>query len=345
MSDRFTKLTKTLNLPLQVIIFILSCWFIYKKVFHKGDIEQLSQDIMQRIEDPLFLMELVIVVLMMILNWSVETEKWRFLIGKVEKVGFFRAFQGVLAGVTISSILPNRTGEFLARIFVLNRTSRIEGILVTIIGSIGQIVVTLITGSVGLLFFLHRYVPDNPFFSGFFLGGIIAGVVLFDLLILGLYLKVDFLSVIRDKIFIGYLKRGRKFFRIFGYYHWKELVIALLFSFIRYLIFSTQFYLLLLMFDVRIYYPHAIMIISIIYFVMAIIPTITLTELGIRGSVSLFFFGLYFSAIGISGQVVNVGIFFASTLLWMINIGVPAALGAFFIFRLKFIRPQPTAEP
>jgi hypothetical protein len=71
---------------------------------------------------------------------------------------------------------------------------------------------------------------------------------------------------------------------------------------------------------------------------MAIIPTIALTELGIRGSVALYIFGLY------SGQVLPVsganslGIFAASTLLWTINLGIPALIGTIFVFRLQFFR-------
>ena len=34
------------------------------------------------------------VVILMVVNWSLEAVKWKYLIGKVEEVSFFKAFQG-----------------------------------------------------------------------------------------------------------------------------------------------------------------------------------------------------------------------------------------------------------
>jgi len=79
-------------------------------------------------------------------------------------------------------------------------------------------------------------------------------------------------------------------------------------------------------------------LISLIYFTMAIIPTIALTELGIRGSVALYFFGLYVGKFPLIDGTNNIGVFAASTILWMINVGLPALIGSIFVFRLQFFR-------
>jgi hypothetical protein len=63
---------------------------------------------------------------------------------------------------------------------------------------------------------------------------------------------------------------------------------------------------------------------------MSIIPTIALTEIGVRGSVAIYFFGF------LSENVV--GIMTASFALWIINLVVPAILGVFFVYQLKFFR-------
>ena len=72
----------------------------------------------------------------------------------------------------------------------------------------------------------------------------------------------------------------------------------MIFSFLRYCVFALQFYILLMMFSVRIPFLHGMMIISMIFFVMTAIPTVTLAELGIRGSVALQLVGLYFERLG-----------------------------------------------
>jgi len=71
----------------------------------------------------------------------------------------------------------------------------------------------------------------------------------------------------------------------------------------------------------------------LIYLVMAAIPTITLTELGVRGSVSLYFIGLYFT-----NHNNDIAILSATTMVWIINLVIPALIGAVFVFRLKFFR-------
>jgi hypothetical protein len=92
------------------------------------------------------------------------------------------------------------------------------------------------------------------------------------------------------------------------------------------------------MFGLHITYFDALVLISLVYFIMAVIPTIALTELGIRGSVAIYFFGLYLAKFPGIMTTENVGVFAASTLLWMINLGIPALIGTVFVFRLQFFR-------
>jgi hypothetical protein len=109
-------------------------------------------------------------------------------------------------------------------------------------------------------------------------------------------------------------------------------------SFARYVVFSTQYILLLYALGVNIPFYYAYLFISLIYFIMAIIPTIALTELGIRGSVAIYFFGFYFSPLMTGSADLNLGILMASILLWVINLGFPAVAGSIFLFRLQFFR-------
>ena len=79
-------------------------------------------------------------------------------------------------------------------------------------------------------------------------------------------------------------------------------------------------------------------LIGLIYLLMAVIPTIALTEIGVRGSVSLFVFALYFKPIGIWTENIGLGIASASTMLWVFNLAFPALLGTFFVYSLRFFR-------
>jgi hypothetical protein len=62
-----------------------------------------------------------------------------------------------------------------------------------------------------------------------------------------------------------------------------------------------------------------------------------LTELGVRGSVSVFLFGLL-SGSGVLNAEATLAVVSASTLIWLVNIAVPSLAGVLVIFRLKFFR-------
>ena len=335
-----TKIGKTYNLIIQLAILVLAYWFIYDQVFDKKNLPRILHELREDLSNPDVIWLMCLVVFMMFVNWAIETIKWRYLMAKIERIGFWRSYQAVLTGVTISSFTPNRIGEYFGRVFILNTGSRIEGILITILGSMSQLLITIFTGSLAMLAFIPLFMTHYWSYNSYLFYAIGAVVIGFNALLLGFYLNVSFLSTLKEKILRNGLKRVRKFFRIFAFYHNKELLSVLLYSFLRYMVFSTQFFLLLRIFSIPIPYLDALMLISLIYFVMAVIPTIALTELGIRGSVALYFFGVYFSNQQVMSETMNLGILAASTLLWAINLGIPALVGSVFVFHLKFFRKK-----
>jgi len=82
----------------------------------------------------------------------------------------------------------------------------------------------------------------------------------------------------------------------------------------------------------------AFMLIALIYLLMMLIPTLTITELGIRGSVTLTVFGLYFEKTGLWNEQLSFSVLAASSMVWLINLALPALLGAMLSFRLRFFR-------
>jgi uncharacterized membrane protein YbhN (UPF0104 family) len=340
-----TKIRKTYNLLIQVTILALTFLFIYQQVFEETDIWRVLQAVRESWSSAGFANMLVLVLILMLVNWGIESVKWKYLIGKIENIGFFKSFYAVLTGVAVSSFTPNRVGEYFGRVFVLDRASRLEGTLITILGSMSQLLVPVITGSAALLIFIPFWPGPQSFINGYLFYIVVAVVVLFNLITIGLFLNVSFLTNLKEKLLKMQLKKLRRFFRVFAFYHSRELLSILGLSFARYLVFATQFYLLLRLFSVDVPYPEALMLISLVYFVMAVIPTVFITELGIRGSVSLYFFGIYFSGSGITPETINFGVFAASTLLWVINVGLPALIGSLFVFRLKFFRRTLISSP
>ena len=104
----------------------------------------------------------------------------------------------------------------------------------------------------------------------------------------------------------------------------------LLYSVGRYIIFTAQFFILLNLFSVEVSYINSMILTSTMLFVISIIPTIAITEIGIRGSVALYLFTL------VSNN--SIGILSATLCLWIINLVLPALIGILFIFTLRFFR-------
>ena len=99
----------------------------------------------------------------MLVNWTIETFKWKLAVQKIQRVGFFTAFKAVLSGVSFSVTTPNRVGEYLGRVLYMDEGNRIKAISLTIAGSMSQLLVTLLMGFGGLDHFkiTNRKQPDD----------------------------------------------------------------------------------------------------------------------------------------------------------------------------------------
>ncbi len=340
-----TKIRKTYNFIIRAAILLLTFGFIYKEIFYKRDFESIIEAFRNIFTESNFYFYFILVLILMFMNWGVETMKWKYLIRKIEKVSFFKAYEAVLCGVAVSSFTPNRIGDYFGRVFILEKANRIEGILITLIGSIAQFFVMTFTGTIALAIIVIQFREDLMSYlaiteQGFYLiyaGLGILATLIFTFLIL-LFLNV---SVITD--FTAYLLKERfaklkSYLKVFKFYTSVEIFKVLGLSFIRYVIFSLQFYILLRMFMIPVPFSQGMVIITLVFLIMTFLPTIAIAELGIRGSVSLYFFGLFFARAGIESIDHEVGTIAASSTLWLINIALPALMGAIFVFNLKFFR-------
>jgi hypothetical protein len=101
----------------------------------------------------------------------------------------------------------------------------------------------------------------------------------------------------------------------------------LMVSLIRFIIFTTQYLLIFHAFGVKFDYVTGFAIVSIIFLIMAIIPTIAIAELGIRGKVALAVAGPFTSQL----LAVTAG----TAVIWFLNLIIPSVIGLIFLSRLK----------
>lgn len=318
---------KAVNLFIKSAVVIAVFGFIYKQVFYKEDLESIQRLLNNMMSRPGDFLLLFLIVLLMFINWGLEAIKWKILIRKIEKISFLRSLKAIFSGVSISVFTPNRIGEFGGRVFYLEKADRMQAVLITILGSMGQLLITIVLGAISFLIFINSYPSEinlNQYL--FYLLIFIVGSAI--VLLITIFLNVSLLTTFFNKF--PFLSKYKKYSDVFSYYSSIELINLLLLSFSRYIVFTLQFYLLLIVFGVNIPPLEVVILISLIFFVMAVIPTIALTELGIRGSVAIYFIGI------LSDN--KIGILTSSFGLWIVNLAIPALIGAVFILGLKFFR-------
>lgn len=305
-------------LAIKLFIASLALWFIYDEVFKKVPVQQLLDDYGNVFSHQAKAGLLVVILVLMILNWSVEAIKWKMMIAKIEHVPLLKSLEAVFSGLTVSFFTPNRIGEYAGRVFHLKSGDRILATLITVIENLSQLLVTIVAGSVSLIFYLHYFVKMD----GYFLGVATALIILFVISVLLVFLNVSVLRSLPGKV--RWMKSWGHYLEVFGYYSNKELLRVIGLAFLRYIIFTTQFYLLLELFDVHVSFLVSLMMISMIFYVMSFVPTIILTEIGVRGAVATYFFGLVTDDLP---SVLN-----ATMSLWLMNLVIPALAGAVFVF-------------
>jgi len=112
--------------------------------------------------------------------------------------------------------------------------------------------------------------------------------------------------------------------------HPRQLTRILLFSLLRYVVFIVQYLLLLTVFNVHGNITALAWLVSVKLLVLAVIPSIAMAELGMRGEIGLQLFGL------VSNNIV--GIVFTTVGIWLINRTLPAVWGALLIIRVRIFK-------
>jgi MFS family permease len=318
-----------LNYFLGPALFLWLSYSIYNQVKHQPDLKTSWTKIKQSLQST-EIWDLAIVIFLMVINWSIEALKWKISIQKVQPVSFSRSFRAILSGVSFSVSTPNRIGEYLGRILYIEEGNRLRVISLTIVSSISQLIITLFAGSVGL-FFIRKNIETGNTMQGldsFWLQVLQYGVIIVLLILTGIYFRLSLLINLVDK-----LRNNNR-------YSWlvsslKDIDATLLLkllslSAIRYIVFVVQYFLLFRLFEVNAGWWECFWAVSVIFLVLAIIPTFAIAELGLRGNVSLKLIGLF--------STNSLGISLMTATIWIINLVLPAIAGSLLILSVKIFK-------
>ncbi len=273
------------------------------------------------------------VILMVFINWGVEARKWQILIQPVQKMNFITAYKSVLTGVTLSINTPNRIGEYGGRILYVKDGSRIKAISLSIAGSISQLIITLIMGCIGLFYLLNYKLEHNEHVMGlsyFWIETLLFLSIFICLLLILFFFRLSWLIKLVEKI--PAMEKYVQYINVLEVFTPKLLLRLLSLSLFRYITFVLQYILLLQVLNVAILWYEGFPVISILFLVLAVIPSFAIADLGIRGTFSSALLGLY--------STNQVGILGTTFGIWFANLFIPALLGSVLILSIKFFKEK-----
>lgn len=263
-----------------------------------------------------------IVFLMSFLNWGFEAKKWQILASQVETISFKDAFKSVLIGLSFGFISQADLGDLAGKMVLIKNENRKKSTGAVLLGGGMQTYISLIFGTLGLGYFMINVFSEISTLE----------YIIFCLCLLGIFIGIILLYYRKniDSLFdifaiLTYLK---PFLIILKSYSNIEIFQVFAFSVSRFLIFSIQFLIILLIFQIELPVIVLMMIIFLVFFVKTIIPSVSfISDLGIRSMTSLYLFEFY---------KINPSIVIASTFtLWFINILLPVLIGTLIFLRLK----------
>ncbi len=298
---------------LKLIILLLSVGFLANKLMNFEYWNELRSSLsnftLQRI------LLLVGVLLLMPLNWLIEVKKWQKITANTSALDFSTALKSVLSGITTGYITPNRIGEFAGRILYLPHEKRAAGTLLSFINGLTQNAIIMLLGGISALFYFTQY---NHYHNSYLIFLYIALVVLVGAVF---YFSFPFIvQKIKEKKW-DKKKIIQQLIEAVSLFQSKDLLVILLWSAVRFVVFNVQFFLLLQFFGIHLTLTQAFISIPTMYLLITFTPSFAFSEPAIRGAYSVFVLGLF--------STNQIGIILTGITLWLINFVIPLLIGTF----------------
>ena len=300
---------------IKLSVVIGAFYFIYSKLSENESLQFNDFITFLQEKDTFTPKTIVLLLILSVFNWFFEIMKWQYLVKTIKEISFRNALEQSLGGLTASLITPNRIGDYGAKAVYYAKPFRTKVVLLNLLGNMAQMTITTIFGVIGLIIFVNRYQIDVDYYRLMKFG--------FILLLISLFVVVG-------------VKQNRFKIKSFSFEHIlsfiknidsKTHIITLSLSLIRYFIFSFQFYYLLIIFGVDIDYTKAMVVITSMYFLASIFPSISIFDVVIKGSVAVFLFGYV--------EVNELTILTSVTLMWLLNFVIPSVFGSYFVLNFK----------
>jgi len=294
----------------KLIILVFAYRLVSQRIFEEGSyVFFLDQLYSLKAWAPWVLLFLLV---MTGLNWLVEILKWQRLAVMVQPTSFVQAMKQSLSSLTVSLITPNRIGEYGAKALYFRRKDRSRVILLNFISNFSQMSTTILFGVLGFWWVYESFPGLNLKEINVMKIGLFALTIGIGLVIIGKLWRGFYSKLIRDLQTV----RNRTLLNVF--------VLSLL----KYLVFSHQFYFLLVLFGVDLGYLECMSLLSLSYLISSLIPGFVIFDWLVKGSVAVAVFGRF--------GVDEILVLSITSVMWLLNFGLPSLVGTLYVMAFKF---------
>ncbi len=304
------KVRQYLWVVVKVFVLCITGWFVYHKISVASN--QLTHGIFSPwsfgFNGILYGISFVLIAF---LNWFFEIIKWKTLVQVIQPISFPEAAKQSLYALTVSLATPNRIGEYGAKALFFEPTNRKKVLLLTFFSSTTQMATTIFFGLIGLIFMSRKFVLsiNKTHLFWFFFGFILLLIIGFIFRKQQLVIKGLSVKGVYDKL-TGFPKEI-----------WYK---TLMYSIVRYLIFSSLFYLILQFYGVTLPVTVGFSIIFTMYLLSSVVPSFFIFDVVVRSGVAIGLFGLAgVSEIPVTATVLT---------MWVLNFVFPSMLGGYYLF-------------
>lgn len=315
---------KFLFWTLKILLGILSFWIIYNRLVQ---IPEFKSQFLFWLSDPRLYSILILVLIMMPINWGIESYKWQLTTRQIEQVSYITAIKSVFSGICAGNVAPGRAIEFLAKIVFFKPENRPSITILHFINGMFQMLITVTFGIISIAYKLESSANSLKIVYITLAGGV--------LMLIFFYWAILNPAVIQNKLkFIPWFK---KLDNDQPLHFSKKLVFKLItLSMVRYATFTSQFYLIYHALCPETIIINAFTSIAAYFMLTSVIPMISYIEPAIRAAIAIFVFN------NASDNAVSVVL--ASTFVWLINVVVPSVIGYVIILKEKIVIKLPSAN-
>lgn len=287
-----------------LLLFIICGILIYRTLIHQPNLENYGKELVVQFSQ-ISLLAWFYLILLMLLNLSIESIKWKLVVDIDTPINWSQAFKSVFVGQAFAFYTPNRLGDYIGRSIMLQSIDTKLLLAKTAWVSYAQMLITIIIGAIAFKLqprfeaHLAWIIPIIAIVSTFFY-----------------FIKIQFPNK----------------WNYFNKYQIQNIVkIKLLsLSLLRYAVFIIEYAWVANILGLSIPLYDLIIGLAIMFISLSILPTFSYTEWVVRGQMILFVFSIW-----TQNSLLLIAL---STLIWLVNLVLPAIFGAFLLLGFKLKR-------